>query len=165
MPSLPFFFFSPKNPRQGSPLVKDLSPEQVANLFPWQRVGTVPRDILLVTQPGHRAASISAGGGHHICKQNLLPCRMRFPLTLFVTSEKCRQYDKFGSGGREIRGCWFLAFIGGETEAQKGQRAVTWNRGPLSLSLPLRLKRCLHQEGLPVHGSGNPNSELQAGEL
>lgn len=97
-------------------MVKDLSSEQAVNLFPWQRVEAIPCDILLTTQPGHRAASISAGGGHHICKQKLLPCRKQFPLTLFVTSEKCKQGDTFGTGGRagvgggRFKGCCFLAF-------------------------------------------------------
>lgn len=125
--TLPHFLKKSENPCQGLPLAKDLSSEQAANLFPWQKVEAIPYDIPLITQPGHRAASMSAGGGHHICKQKLLPCRKRFPLTLLVTSEKGKQNDAFGFGGRVgggLGGAAFLSFRGRETEAQKGQRAM-----------------------------------------
>ena len=98
-PPAPLLFKS-EDPCHGLPLLKDLSSEQAANLFSWQKVEAIPYDIPLITQPGHSAASISAGGGHRICKQKLLPCRKRFPLTVFVTSLKCKQNDAFGSGGK-----------------------------------------------------------------
>ena len=125
--TLPHFLKKSENPCQDLPLAKDLSSEQAANLFPWQKAEAIPYDIPPITQPGHRAASMSAGGGHHICKQKLLPCRKRFPPTLLVTSEKGKQNDAFGSGGRVgggLDGAAFSSFKGREAEAQKGQRAM-----------------------------------------
>ena len=75
---------------------------------------------------GPRGSQHFRGGRHHICKQKLLPCRKRLPLTLFVTSEKCKQNDAFGSSrrvGGEVRCSCFLSFKGAEAKAQKGQRA------------------------------------------